>query len=90
MTRALRLLQSGDVAASLRMHPLALPVLLAGALLALSTLWTTLEVGSPFVFHQRRFGRATLALAVVVYLAALAFWGLRWLGFFGGPVPVSP
>jgi hypothetical protein len=89
MTRAIHLLEAGNVPASLRMHPLALPVVVAGALIALSTLWTTLEVGTPFAFYQRRLGRAAIALAIVVYAATFALWCLRWLGFFGGPVVVS-
>jgi hypothetical protein len=90
MTRAIRLIQAGDVEASLRMHPLALPVVIAGALVAVSTVWTTLEIGTPFEFYRRRTGRAALALAAVVYAATLVLWALRWLGYFGGPVPVGP
>jgi hypothetical protein len=90
MTRAIRLLRAGDVEASLRMHPLALPVVIAGMLLAVSTVWTTLEVGTPFDFYRRRTGRAALALAVLVYAATIVLWGLRWFGLFGGPVPVGP
>jgi hypothetical protein len=90
MTRAIRLLQAGDVPASLRMHPLAVPVLIASALIAFSTVWTTLEVGTPLDFYRRRTGRAGLVLAVVAYVAMVLLWGFRWLGFFGGPVAVGP
>ncbi len=90
MTRAIRLLQAGDLSGSLRMHPLALPVLLAVGLLVSSTVWTTLESGTPLAFYARRTGRAAIALAVVAYAAAIALWGLRWFGFFGGPVAVGP
>jgi hypothetical protein len=89
MTRALRLLAAGRVDASLRMHPLAVPVLVAGALLMVSTVWATVTVGSPIRTHRSRFGRAAMALAIVVYTATLALWLLRWLGYFGGPVPVD-
>lgn len=88
MTRALRLLVSGDVAASLRMHPLAVPVLLAGGLFMASTVWSTLVLGSPIHIHRTRFGRSTIVALVIVYAAALALWVARWFGFFGGPVPV--
>ena len=89
MTRAFRLLQAGDLAGSLRMHPLALPVALVGALVALSTIGTTFQAGTPLEFYRRPLGRISIALAVVVYGAAIVVWGLRWLGFFGGPVPVD-
>ncbi len=88
MTRALHLLAEGDVQASLRMHPLAVPVLTAGALFVVSTVWTTFATGSPVTVYQRGAGRAAIGLLAVVYVAAIALWILRWFGFFGGPVPV--
>jgi hypothetical protein len=88
MTRALHLLASGQVEASLRMHPMALPVLVVGLLFIGSTVWTTVVLGSPINFHRSRLGRWTLAAMVVVYSATLVLWILRWFGFFGGPVPV--
>jgi hypothetical protein len=88
MTRALRLLASGQLHASLRMHALAAPVLIAGALLAASTVSATATLGSPVRVHRTRFGRVAIVLALVVYGATLGLWGLRWLGYFGGPVPV--
>jgi hypothetical protein len=89
MTRAVRLLHDGDVAASVQMHPLALPVLAAGALLVLSTVWATLDAGTPVYFYRRRLGRLAIGFAVAVYAAALVLWILRWFGLFGGPVPVD-
>ena len=71
------------------MHPLAVPVLGAGSLLILSTLWTAFTIGTPFYIHQSRFGRAALAFAVFVYSVTTALWVARWLGYFGGPVPVD-
>ncbi len=88
MTRALRLLAAGQVDASLRMHPLAIPVLVAGALLAASTVWTTFTLGSPIRLWRSLFGRVAIAVAIAVYGAALGLWVLRWFGCFGGPVPV--
>ena len=88
MTRAFRLLVAGRVGASLRMHPLAVPVLFAGALLVLSTVWATLAFGSPMRLHRSWFGQGALGAAIVVYAAAFALWILRFLGYFGGPVPV--
>jgi hypothetical protein len=89
MTRAVRLLQAGDVGASLRMHPLALPVVAAGALIALSTIWATLGAGTPLYFYRQRLGRSALVFAIAVYASALVLWIARWFGFLGGPVPVG-
>ena len=89
MTRALRLLAAGHVDASLRMHPLAVPVLVAGALLIASTVWATLTTGSPIRLRGSLVGRIAIAVALVVYAATLGLWVLRWFGHFGGPVPVS-
>jgi hypothetical protein len=88
MTRALRLLASGRLEASLRMHPLAMPALVAGAMLVTSTVWATVALGSPIRVHRTLFGRVAIVAAIVVYGAALGLWGLRWLGYFGGPVSV--
>jgi hypothetical protein len=89
MTRALRLLGAGEASASLRMHPLAIPVLGAGVLLILATIWTTLVTGTPLLIHRSRFGRAVIGVAVLVYALAAVLWVLRWRGYFGGPVPVD-
>jgi hypothetical protein len=88
MTRAIRLLAAGNVAASLRMHPLAVPVLVAGMLLILSTIWATLVTGEPWSLHRTRFGRVALGFAAVAYVLAAGLWISRWFGLFGGPVPV--
>jgi hypothetical protein len=88
MTRALRLLLRGHVARSLQMHPLAVPVLLAGIGIAGATVWATWALGTPVRVTQTRAGRAAIAAAIAVYTAALVLWGLRWFGWFGGPVPV--
>jgi hypothetical protein len=88
MTRAIELLAAGQVGASLRMHPLAIPTLAAGVLLAVSTVWATAALGSPVRVHRSRLARAAIVLAAVVYAAAFVLWVLRWFGYFGGPVPV--
>ncbi len=88
MTRAIKLLAAGRFGASLRMHPLAVPILVAGTLLVGSTVWATLVVGSPVRLHRSLFGQGAIAAAIVVYVAAFALWVLRFLGYFGGPVPV--
>jgi hypothetical protein len=88
MTRAVWLLLRGDVAGSLRMHPLAVPVMAAGLGIAAASLWATWSLGSPVRLTRTRLGRAAIAIAIVVYAAAFALWTLRWVGWFGGPVPV--
>jgi hypothetical protein len=88
MTRALRLLVAGRVDASLRMHPLAVPVLVAGLMLVAASVWATLRLGSPMRMYRTGFGRVALALGAAAYGATLALWVLRWFGLFGGPVLV--
>ena len=88
MTRAILLLADGRVEESLRMHALAVPVLLMGVLFMLSTVWTTLTIGTPLTLYRGRLGRVTLAGMVIVYGAAFALWGARCFGLFGGPVAV--
>jgi hypothetical protein len=81
MTRALRLLAAGDVGASLHMHPLAVPALVAGVAVTAAAA----QPARPLVR-----GLTPLALrgAAVVYAATLVLWVLRWFGVLGGPVPV--
>jgi hypothetical protein len=88
MTRAMHLLLHGDVAASLRMHPFAVPVLGVWLLFMGSTVYATWTAGTPLEFYKGRFGWTTLAVMVVVYAATLVLWILRWFGLFGGPVAV--
>jgi hypothetical protein len=89
MSRALRLLVSGHPGASLRMHPLTVPVLVAALLLMTATVRTTFASGSPFLVHHTRLGRLAIGAAIVVYAAMFALWVLRYCGCFGGPVPVG-
>jgi hypothetical protein len=88
MTRAAHLLLAGDWRASLAMHPLMVPMVVAGGLFAASTVWTTFVFGLPLV-HKSVLGRVALGALALVYVATLVLWGLRWAGYFGGPVPVE-
>ena len=83
MTRAVVLLFHGRIGDSLRMNALAAPVL--GASLALA--YAALQGDASTTDHGRRL-RAALMTTAVTYGAAVALWGLRWFGLFGGPVPV--
>jgi hypothetical protein len=87
MTRAMVLLVTGHVAASLRMNAFAAPVALASAALALAAL-DEAPTGKAGGAQSRSRLRAALAAATITYGAAVALWALRWLGMFGGPVPV--
>jgi hypothetical protein len=50
--------------------------------------WTTFVFGLPLV-HKSVLGRVALGALALVYVATLVLWGLRWAGYFGGPVPVE-
>jgi hypothetical protein len=87
MTRALVLLATGDVAGSLRMHPLAVPALAAGIALTAAAALSTAR--SPADGASRpSFAPIAVRGAAVVYAATLLLWVLRWFGLLGGPVPV--
>jgi len=88
MTRAVHLLQAGDIAASLRMHPLAVPLMLASAAFAASMVWVTYLFATPLRMWESRLCRASVFVLGGVYAATFVLWGLRAAGLFGGPVPV--
>ncbi len=87
MTRAGKLMLAGDVAASVRLQPMAMPMVAAGGFIALMTVIATYRYGLPLI-NRMRLGRLSIAFVVVVYAATLLLWALRWFGLFGGPVPV--
>jgi hypothetical protein len=88
MTRALHLLLDGRIAASLAMHPLAVPTALVQVVLALATVAATLQFGAPWSLLRARWGRAAVAVTTVVMVLDVVLWVVRALGGFGGPVPV--
>jgi hypothetical protein len=89
MTRAMRLLLKGEVAASLAMHPFALLALSANLMLVLVTIGVTFVEGTPFFFWRRRIGKATLGLFALSFFLVLGLWIAREMGMYGGPVPVT-
>jgi hypothetical protein len=88
LTRATMLMLHGDVGASLRMHPLAVPILLCWGVVAVATLLATWREGVPWLFHRSRVGKLAVVITGVAYVALFALWALRERGLFGGPVPV--
>jgi hypothetical protein len=88
MTRAVHLLEAGNVVGSLHMHPFAVPVMLASAAFAASMVWVTYVFATPLRMWESRLCRASVFTLGGVYLATIVFWGLRAAGLFGGPVPV--
>jgi len=89
LTRATLLLLHGHVRASLAMHPLAVPLLLAWGAVALATLVATWRQGEPWHFYRARFGKIAAMATAAVYVALIALWAFREFGFFGGRVPVG-
>lgn len=88
MTRAMRLLAAGDVGASLHMHPLAVPSVVATALVMMATVGVTWTRGTPIDLMKERVGRWVAASFVLVNVAIFIFWVARMLGWFGGRVSV--
>ncbi len=88
MTRAFRLLADGDTAASLAMHPLAVPTAVVQVALAIATILAAYRFGAPWLLVRARWGRIVVGLAGAVLAFDLVVWIARALGAFGGPVPV--
>lgn len=88
MTRAVYLMRDGDIGASLRMHPLAFPEIGVAAFFVAVTLWLTWREGSPFQLWGARLGRWALLAVAATHVASALLWAFRWIGLFGGPVPV--
>jgi hypothetical protein len=88
LTRAVRLLLAGDIAASFHMHPLAVPSIVASALVMAATTWVTWKRGAPTELMREPLGRAAAWTFVGVQALLLALWIARFFGALGGPVPV--
>lgn len=89
MTRAFMLLFAGDIGASLRMHPLAVPTAGVQAAIAIGSLVEAMRSGAPWMMFTRRWGRALVVALLLVFAADFVLWLCRAAGAFGGPVPVS-
>ncbi len=88
MTRAVKLFLHGELAASLAMNPLAVPIAHAAFSVALSTVLLTLTRGSPSALLESRPARAAVFTFVALEVLSVVVWALRFAGLFGGPVSV--
>ena len=88
MTRAMDLLLHGELAASLAMHPLAIPTALTQLAFAVVTIVLTFRHGTPFMLWKTRVGRLVVYAVAVVLLLDLLLWIGRFAGLAHGPVPV--
>jgi hypothetical protein len=86
-TRAARAILAGDLRGA-AIQPLAPLVFLLLGVLGARSVWFVLWRGDAGGALEGRAGRALVASIVVLALAEVALWGLRWAGMFGGPVPV--
>ena len=88
LTRATLALMHGDVRGALRLHPL---VFVLTPLFA----WTVMAAAIGYVRGPRAgqpnlwlSSRTVTWLGSALLIATLGVWGLRFCGYFGGPVPV--
>ena len=88
MTRAIHLLLRGELAASVAMNPLAVPISLSLGAVALATVLVTIERGSPLSLLESRAGRAVVLSFLALEVLSVVVWALRLAGLFGGPVSV--
>jgi hypothetical protein len=88
MTRAFHLLALGQIKDSLTMHPMAVPTLLAQAILAVATIASTFRFGAPWSLMRASWGRAAVWIIGIVLVLDILLWIARAAGAFGGPVPV--
>ncbi len=70
------------------MHPLVVPAVAATGLLAVATVRLMWKQGSLVGLWKDPLGRRSVMVFAGVYAAVLALWFLRFVGLFGGPVPV--
>jgi hypothetical protein len=86
LTRATLLLFSGDIVGALRMHPLV-PILLPAFVIPIG------YAAYEYVRGPRRDARSpwqarwVTPTAIVLGVLMFGVWGLRFAGYFGGPVP---
>ena len=90
LTRATLALAHGDLRGALRLHPLVLVI-------APIFIWAMVSAALSYVRGPRPSrnlrpwlaSRLATVLAFGLLAATLGVWGARFLGYFGGPVPVE-
>ena len=90
LTRATLALAQGDLKRALALHPLVL--VLAPLFIAAVGSAALGYIRGPRAIRPAQSwiaSRTVTALASVLMLATLSVWGARFLGYFGGPVPVE-
>jgi len=86
ISRALRLLASGEVTSSLRLQPLALPAAAIFVATCAVELATISAGSTPWQLLGRARGRLMLISAATVCALLIALWLLRCCGYCGGLV----
>ena len=87
LTRAGLALAQGHVGDALHNHPLAIPIIPLVALVIAQGSYTYVRHGKWRTFAEAPNRIVTIG-AIVLGFAMLAVWLARFVGFFGGPVPV--
>ena len=70
------------------MNPVGLLVAPLLLLLGLRAVWLISTDGNVLALAEGRFGTVLRKAAVTLLILEVVLWILRFLGFFGGPVPV--
>ena len=89
LSRATLALLHGHVREALHFHPLVFVIAPAFIWGVASAAWD--YVRGPRAYRARHpwfTSRIASALAALLLVATLSVWGLRFMGYFGGPVPV--
>jgi hypothetical protein len=89
LTRATLALLRGDVQAALHFHPLVFVLAPLVVALTLNAAYEYVMGPRPSARPELVTSRTTSWLAGLLLAAMLGVWGARFLGYFGGPVPVE-
>jgi hypothetical protein len=89
LTRATLALFRGDVGAALHFHPLVFVLMPLVVGLSLTSAYQYVRGPRPTPNPGVVTSRATSWAAAVLLVGMLGVWGARFLGYFGGPVPVE-
>lgn len=87
-TRTAWELSHGDLAGAAALNPLGLVVAIAIGLVAVDAVHAMWRDGDLSRSGTSRTGRLVTRIMLLALAADILVWGLRFLGWFGGPVPV--